>query len=102
VDRYFEKGDAQWRGIGNIQGSGLYIRKEFAAYDLGSCEIIEDTPFMSGCICGSVITGKKLPAECAYFGRECTPLSPKGPCMVSPEGACGIWHSQAKGGLNRT
>lgn len=91
IDRCFEAAPAVWRGIGAINDSGLVMRKEFADYEL---------PYMSGaykeeksiCMCGSVMTGEILPPECPMFGRVCTPEEPKGPCMVSAEGACGIWH----------
>ena len=41
-----------------------------------------------GCRCAQVIRGVTAPADCALFGKVCTPQDPVGPCMVSSEGAC--------------
>ena len=41
-----------------------------------------------GCVCGEVLRGAKTPENCALFGNVCTPDRPRGPCMVSHEGAC--------------
>jgi hydrogenase expression/formation protein HypD len=30
--------------------------------------------------------------DCKLFGKVCNPRRPVGPCMVSHEGACKIWH----------
>ena len=43
------------------------------------------------CRCGEVIVGRIDPGQCPMFGTACTPMQPYGPCMVSAEGACGIW-----------
>jgi len=32
--------------------------------------------------------GLKKPADCKLFGTVCSPETPMGSCMVSPEGAC--------------
>ena len=50
-----------------------------------------DLELPEGCQCASVITGRKNPDECPMFGTGCDPVHPFGPCMVSAEGACGIW-----------
>ena len=87
VRRYFEAGDAAWRGMGIIPDSGLFLKEEYQRYDAGSREICEDT-IPSGCRCPEVITGKISPGECPFFGGKCTPNKPIGACMVSMEGAC--------------
>ena len=92
TDRYFEKGPAMWRGLGIIDSSGLYLREEYKEYDGGSRELVSDMELPKGCSCGDVITGKINPDECPMFKTSCTPESPFGPCMVSAEGACGIWY----------
>ncbi|MBR6022312.1 MAG: hypothetical protein IK066_07830, partial [Kiritimatiellae bacterium] len=48
----------------------------------------------SGCEAGKVLLGKMEPPECPWFGTSCTPESPQGAPMVSPEGACAAywWH----------
>lgn len=87
----FEPGQAVWRGLGSIPGSGLYLRDEYSVYDGGSKGLDKDLELPEGCQCASVITGRKNPDECPMFGTGCDPVHPFGPCMVSAEGACGIW-----------
>jgi hydrogenase expression/formation protein HypD len=92
--KYFEKADVNWRGIGNIPKSGLELRPEYSylnakvAFELP--EIKEKK--IPGCICDRVVLGKAYPSDCKLFKRSCTPRNPKGPCMVSLEGACNIWY----------
>jgi len=86
----FEVGEASWRGIGTIPGSGLVLRDEWSAYDaLRRFDLVapegKDHP---ACHCGEVLRGVRLPVECPAFGKACTPARPLGPCMVSSEGAC--------------
>jgi hydrogenase expression/formation protein HypD len=45
-----------------------------------------------GCICGEVLRGVSVPADCGLFGKVCTPESPVGACMVSDEGTCHSWY----------
>jgi len=92
VDQYFEPGDAYWRGLGGIPGSGLYLREAYRQFDAGSFDIGGNEQQAAGCRCGEVITGRIDPDECPLFGTACTPLNPNGPCMVSAEGSCGIWY----------
>jgi hydrogenase expression/formation protein HypD len=40
------------------------------------------------------------PWECKVFGTACTPETPIGTCMVSPEGACAAYYNYGR--LNRT
>ena len=87
VDKYFEAGDATWRGLGSIEGSGLYLRREYAGFDAGSAGLTDDHE-TAGCHCAKVICGEEKSEDCPLFGRSCTPSSPKGACMVSGEGAC--------------
>lgn len=88
TERYFEKTDASWRGLGMIAGSGLMLRKEYAAFDAGSANLHEDRQQNPACRCGQVLTGKSAPSDCPLFGKRCTPLTPQGACMVSEEGSC--------------
>lgn len=90
VDEVFEVGDAGWRSIGVIPGSGLVLREKYRKYD--ACERFgmqfgpdNATP---GCKCGDVIRGLSDPYDCPLFGTSCTPQRPIGPCMVSSEGSC--------------
>jgi hydrogenase expression/formation protein HypD len=89
----FEPVDAFWRGIGNISGSGLVLQDKLAQFDarrkFGLNTNIEDGNSMpSGCRCGEVLLGEIKPAQCGLFGNDCLPSDPRGPCMVSSEGAC--------------
>lgn len=91
MERVFEKGDAVWRGLGNVPDSGLYLKEPYRAFDAGSY-LYQDS-WTGACRCGDVICGRITPDKCPMFGKACTPQSPKGPCMVSSEGACGVWHA---------
>ena len=91
IAKYMEPGPATWRGLGEIADSGLYLKPEYAAFDGGSRGLDKDMELPESCSCASVIVGKINPNECPMFGTGCTPLHPYGPCMVSAEGACGIW-----------
>jgi len=93
IEKYFAREDTVWRGLGMLAGSGYYLRQEYSGYDAGSRGLDADEGIIAGCSCAAVITGQALPVDCAMFGTICTPLDPQGPCMVSAEGACGIWHS---------
>jgi len=92
IDEVFERGPALWRGLGEIEGSGLYLRGEYAAYDGGSRDLTEDMDLPEKCRCGDVIVGRIDPDQCPMFDGGCDPMSPYGPCMVSTEGSCGIWY----------
>ena len=90
IERVFEPRRDIWRGLGEIEASGLGIRPEFAQFDAEVRFNIEIRPsgLKTPCRCGDVITGRIHPQECPMFERECTPDDPLGPCMVSSEGAC--------------
>lgn len=92
VNRYFEKGPAFWRGLGSIPGSAYYLRQEYTLFEAGSHGIDLDHEVNPTCRCKDVIIGRISPGDCPLLGKLCTPDSPYGPCMVSAEGACGIWY----------
>lgn len=79
-----------WRGLGEIEGSGLALGDELSAFDAERRFDIAYSPAeeRTACRCGEVITGRLAPEKCGLFGRRCTPEDPVGPCMVSSEGAC--------------
>jgi hydrogenase expression/formation protein HypD len=85
-----EPGDAAWRGLGTIPGSGLAIRDAYARFDAARrFDVALPAPREPrGCRCGDVLRGAIDPTECALFGASCTPETPDGACMVSSEGAC--------------
>jgi hydrogenase expression/formation protein HypD len=90
IARVFEPCDAVWRGLGSIPGSGLRLRDEFRAFAAEERFAVApgapEEP--AGCRCGEVLRGVLDPADCALFGRRCTPETPVGACMVSSEGSC--------------
>lgn len=92
IEEVFKPCDAWWRGLGLIKGSGLCLKDEFDAFNFFKGEIRDEEVLKKGCRCSDVITGRINPDECPMFGKLCTPLSPQGACMVSSEGACGIWY----------
>ena len=90
MDRCFEPCADIWRGLGEIEGSGLALREELADFDARRRFGIELRPaaLHSACRCGEIIKGALEPRDCPLFGKRCTPEDPVGPCMVSSEGAC--------------
>jgi len=94
MEKYFYPGDAYWRGFGLIPGSGLFLSDTFARFDAGRKFALK-VPAVAdpaGCRCGDLLRGIITPADCAMFGRRCTPAGPVGPCMVSSEGACAAYY----------
>lgn len=79
-----------WRGLGEIENSGLGLRKELADFDAEKKFGLSAAPKArpTACRCGDVICGRIRPEDCPLFDRRCTPEDPVGPCMVSSEGAC--------------
>lgn len=92
IHQYFEEADDYWRGIGKIEKSALRLKSEYKQFDAGSSfEQVEEI-LPKGCSCTNVILGRINPVECPLFRKVCTPFHAVGPCMVSTEGACGIWY----------
>ena len=94
MDEVFEVTGGNWRGIGNVPSSTLKLRSEFAEYDARKkygvkVESKKDILMES---CHLVINGKLKPEECPLFSKTCTPQTPRGPTMVSSEGACNIFY----------
>lgn len=88
----------EWRGLGFINQSALKLRSEFAAWD---AEALFQVPGLrvtdpKACQCGEVLKGVLKPWECRVFGSACTPETPIGSCMVSPEGACAAYYSYGR------
>jgi len=98
--KYFEPRDTVWRGLGIVPDSGYCLREEYREFEVnqgdGSCGACSPAPQepspISSCRCGDVILGRIDPDDCPLFGHECTPTGAVGPCMVSAEGACGVWY----------
>ncbi|HWZ20655.1 MAG TPA: hydrogenase formation protein HypD [Ktedonobacteraceae bacterium] len=88
----------EWRGLGFITHSALKIRPEFADWD---AELLYEVPGLrvadpKACQCGEVLKGVIKPWECKVFGTACTPETPIGTCMVSPEGACAAYFNYGR------
>jgi len=85
----------EWRGLGFISQSALKVHRDYAEFDA------EERFSMPGvrvadpkaCQCGEVLKGVIKPWECKVFGTACTPETPIGTCMVSPEGACAAYYN---------
>ncbi|MBN1405234.1 MAG: hydrogenase formation protein HypD [Candidatus Omnitrophica bacterium] len=94
----FDVAPGQWRGIGIIEKSALKINKRYASFDAEKEFDIKISATLpkKGCMCGEVIQGIIYPNECKLFKRTCTPRNPKGPCMVSSEGACAAYYRYGK------
>ncbi len=92
--KVFEPCDVEWRGFPVIPQSGLRLREPYAKYDAQKKFGIEFAHVTkhSACICDRVLRGIAEPTDCKLFNTVCTPRTPVGPCMVSHEGACKIWH----------
>jgi len=93
ISRVFEPCNAHWRGLGEIAGSGLTLRREFSAHDARTYFGLTplSVPEPKGCRCGEILTGKVKPPQCPLFNTRCTPTQPVGPCMVSSEGTCAAY-----------
>jgi hydrogenase expression/formation protein HypD len=90
---YFE-----WRGLGFISHSALRVQDKYAAFD---AELSFQVPGVrvadpKACQCGEVLKGVLKPWECKVFGTACTPETPIGTCMVSPEGACAAYYNYGR------
>lgn len=96
LDRVFTVRDRfEWRGLGWLDDSGLGISDEYAQWDAEKRFTVPGAliPDPVACECGSVLTGRIKPWECRVFGTACTPDTPIGTCMVSPEGACAAYYN---------
>jgi hydrogenase expression/formation protein HypD len=97
IRRFFETGDAKWRGLGTIKNSGLKVRKEYRKMD---AEFVhgrllekirkEIKPRHNACRCGEVLQGIIESKDCSLFKKVCNPDNPQGACMVSREGSCRV------------
>ena len=95
IDRFFEPADGAWRGFGVIPGSALMLREKYNSWDAGSADLLKEEELHKGCHCSMILSGKEEPHDCPLFGTACTPVHPKGACMVSEEGACASYYRVA-------
>jgi hydrogenase expression/formation protein HypD len=98
IDSVYEACDSEWRGLGVISMSGLKINKNYHEYDAVEKYPIKIERFADNpaCLCGDVLTGRKIPIDCPLFRILCTPQDPKGACMVSSEGTCAAYFKYKK------
>jgi len=93
IQRVFNVVDGHWRGLGKLPLSALALKEEFRPYDAREkygVKVGRSRDLLPGCLCHLVMIGKITPPECPLFMKVCTTQTPKGPCMVSFEGTCGI------------
>jgi hydrogenase expression/formation protein HypD len=98
--RVFRPTGGRWRGIAHVPNGNLRLRDEFAKFDTRKRFTIDASSLWSyappklvqQCQCGDIMAGIASPSDCQLFGKECTPDTPVGACMVSAEGTCKIWH----------
>lgn len=98
----FQEGDAEWRGIGIIPGSGLDFAEQYSRFDAAKKFGIErkSVKLHPGCRCGEILKGRIKPAACPLFAKHCTPEYPVGPCMVSSEGTCSAYYLYGGGNID--
>jgi hydrogenase expression/formation protein HypD len=96
----FRPTGGNWRGIAHVPNGNLRLRDEFASVDarrrfdidLRRLWTYAPATLTQSCVCGDIMAGISSPSACPLFGKECTPDSPVGACMVSSEGTCKIWY----------
>lgn len=84
----------EWRGIGEIERSGLTLSRDYAAFDAEHRFDVSagEERVVTECISGEIMMGVKKPFDCPAFATRCTPERPLGATMVSSEGACAAYH----------
>ncbi|MEM8855504.1 MAG: hydrogenase formation protein HypD [Pseudomonadota bacterium] len=98
----------EWRGLGEIDLSGLKIREAYGAFDaerkfsIGYGAPRAKTAEPEGTMCGEVMSGRIKPPQCPHFGKTCTPETPLGALMVSSEGACSAYQQYGAIDLRRS
>jgi hydrogenase expression/formation protein HypD len=94
INKVFEIGNREWRGIGEIANSGYVIKDDYRKYDAENKFNIQNikVPENANCIAGEILRGIKKPNECDQFGKTCKPSNPLGAPMVSSEGACAAYY----------
>lgn len=94
IEQVFKPGNSEWRGLGDIDNSGLKINQKYLSFDVeNSLNLnIPREEVNSGCRCGDVLKGYIDPPQCPLFKKHCNPDNPIGPCMVSKEGSCSAWY----------
>lgn len=96
-ERLYERRGGRWRGLGAIDDSAFVLRR---AYDVLNADHrfpdyrselagrTSDLP--KGCECANVLVARRSPRDCTLYGADCTPESPRGPCMAASNGTCAL------------
>jgi len=92
ISRVFKVCNCDWRGLGRIPQSGLFLKESLRHFDvekeLPLTMLSRQDLKIKSCRCAEVLKGVIRPSECPLFKKVCTPVNPVGGCMVSQEGAC--------------
>jgi len=98
ITEVFKIVNRKWRGVGEIEQSGLGLRKDYIKYDAEKKFDVTEIKAEESkeCIAGLILQGLKKPNECTAFGTKCTPEFPLGAPMVSSEGACAAYFRYRK------
>jgi len=88
----------EWRGLGWLPNSGYAVADAYADFDAERKFKVPGirVPDPPACECGAVLRGITKPWSCKVFGTACTPETPIGTCMVSPEGACAAYYNYGR------
>ncbi|MDX2101735.1 MAG: hydrogenase formation protein HypD [Alphaproteobacteria bacterium] len=87
-----------WRGLGTMPDSALTLADRYACFDaerrfnIGYASVADH----KACACADIVRGLKKPQDCKVFGTACTPQTPIGACMVSPEGSCAAYYAYGR------
>lgn len=94
IQEVFEIAPQKWRGLGELEQSGLTLKEEYAAYDASLRFEVNKIKAQENpnCLSGLILQGLKQPLECPQFAKACTPEHPLGATMVSNEGACAAYY----------
>ena len=96
IKRVFQIDNRNWRGMGEIDSSGLSLSDEYQdlnaelKFHLNKNDL-HQLP-CEKCRSGEILQGLIRPNECPSFGSDCTPDNPLGATMVSSEGACHAYY----------
>lgn len=98
IKEVFKIVNRKWRGVGEIEQSGLGLRKDYIKYDAEKKFDVTEIKAEESkeCIAGLILQGLKKPNECSVFATKCTPEFPLGAPMVSSEGACAAYFRYRK------
>lgn len=96
MNEVFVPCDQTWRGLGPLPQSGLTLSPAYASFDANALLPPSSLPAPASdapaCPASQILRGLLPPPSCPHFGTRCTPDSPLGAPMVSPEGPCSAFY----------